>query len=139
MKRTNSRGRKLCPLDREALERALEQERQMSSSADRVHLDEQLKCRGWFSVAEDAAYICQRKNLQLKLWQPVPFYITDIAGTIAKGDDGISGDYRAALLLKRMLAAGLSRYEPDPVRALARAKERQQRAGSEPETRPPAV
>ena len=42
--------------------------------------------------------------------------------TLAAGDDGILGKYAAATLLKRMLDAGLSIYEPDPIDALERTK-----------------
>src|SRR5262249_57104921 len=127
-----------CPIDCEGLTRAVELKR-ARSPADRREVDEQLKIRSWFAVALDAVYDAQMMLVRPRLWQPTPHDIIDIEGTLARGDDGVGGSYRAALLLKRMHAAGLSRYEPDPVRALARAKERQQRAGSEPETRPPAV
>jgi hypothetical protein len=43
---------------------------------------------------------------------------------IARGQDnnGPHGDYNAAVLLRKMLAAGISRWEPDPMTALKQAK-----------------
>src|SRR5262245_39370062 len=130
MKRTDGRGRRLSPIDCEALTRALELKR-ARSPADRREVDEQLKIRSWFAVALDAVYDAQMMLVRPRLWQPTPHDIIDIEGTLARGDDGVGGSYRAALLLKRMLAAGLSRYEPDPVRALE--AKRRQRTATEPE------
>jgi len=63
---------------------------------------------------------------------PTPCDLTEgeIDAIITRGDDGLAGNFAAARLLKKMLAAGLSRFEPDPPRALAEAKERRQ--GIEP-------
>jgi hypothetical protein len=47
-----------------------------------------------------------------------------LVADINAGDDGVLGRYQAAKLLRRMLDAGLSRYEPDPERALKQAKGR---------------
>jgi hypothetical protein len=52
----------------------------------------------------------------------VPLDIADPEVTIAKGDDGINGGFAAAKLLRRMLRHGISRYEPEPLKALAAAK-----------------
>jgi hypothetical protein len=43
---------------------------------------------------------------------------------LAAGDNGVMGRYAAATLLKRMLDAGISFYEPDPRTALEKAKPR---------------
>ena len=114
-------------IDREALERALKivqnrPEREDPGRREQVEL--LLREQGWFTAANFAVYCCQMELVRPRLWQPTPADITDIEGTLAKGDDGLGGSYRAALLLKRMLAAGLSRYEPRPVEALAEAKRR---------------
>ena len=127
--------RKLSRIDREALTRALEIVRNRPEKEDpgrREQVDHLMKHEGWFTAADFCCYCCQSELIRPRLWQPTPRDITDIEGTLAKGDDGLGGSYRAALLLKRMLAAGLSRYEPRPVEALAAAKEARQRANSEP-------
>ena len=57
-----------------------------------------------------AVYLCQTQNLHTKPWEDVPCH----------GDpDGSTPEDK---LLRRMLAAGLSRYEPDPLGALAKVE-----------------
>jgi hypothetical protein len=134
MKRTDRRGRKLSSVDCEALERALKLVLGRPEREDpgrRAQVERMLKEQGWFTAADFCVYCCQSELIRPRLWQPIPADIDDIEGTLAKGDDGLGGGYRAALLLKRMLAAGLSRYEPDPVRALE--AKRRQRTATEPE------
>jgi hypothetical protein len=124
MKRTNHRGRKLSPVDREALERAIEIAR--SDPEERETIDRLMKEQGWYVAAHQAVYHCQRELIRPRLWQPMPYDIdpAQVEAIIARGPDGLAGEYQAARLLRRMLRAGLSRYEPDPIRALERAKER---------------
>ena len=125
--RTDRRGRKLSSIDREALGRALKLilgRPEREDPGRREQVERLLREQGWFTAANFAVYCCQMELVRPRLWQPTPADITDIEGTLAKGDDGLGGSYRAALLLKRMLAAGLSRYEPRPVEALAEAKRR---------------
>jgi hypothetical protein len=114
----------LSPLDRDALTRAIEIVRSRGAPAARQQIENFLQEQPWPEVAKFAAYGCQRRALRLKLWQPVPYYINDIEATLEAGDDGIRGQYQAARLLQRMLDAGLSRYEPDPVAALEAAASR---------------
>jgi hypothetical protein len=64
----------------------------------------------WCDVAESAAYHCQIKALRLRPWQEPP--------AVADATDPRERDPEAQALLRRMLAAGLSRYEPDPMAAL---------------------
>jgi hypothetical protein len=116
--RADSRGQKLSPVDQEALERCIAITRNSSEPGRRKQIDNMIKERGWYAAGIFSAYSSQYDAIRPRLWQPVPSDINDIEGTLAKGDDHLGGSYRAALLLKRMLAAGLSRYEPDPVRAL---------------------
>jgi hypothetical protein len=85
-------------------------------------IDRRLDPEDWYEAAHSAAYACQCAALRPKPWQPVPaseyVSVTD--------DDGecgpVMGRAAAAELLRRLLAAGLSRYEPDPVNALARVE-----------------
>jgi len=128
--------KRLSPVDREALERALKIAR--GDPEERAVIDRVMERDGWFAAAVQAVYHCQRPLIAPRLWQPMPHDVepAEIETILARGDDGVNGEFAAAKLLKKMLSAGLSRYEPDPIRALAAAKERQQRAGSEPEPAP---
>lgn len=112
-----ARSEALTKTDKAALKLAIEIDRKRDR-ATRQQIDSMLKERPWREVAEFAAYGCQCAALHLKPWQPPPCW--------AEIDDQdneagpISGRRAAAKLLQRLLAAGLSRYEPDPVNALAR-------------------
>jgi len=125
--------KKLSSIDRDALTRALELTRDCSEPGRREQVDDMIKEQGRFAAALFCVYSCQFDSIRPKLWQPVPSDIDDIEGTLAKGDDGKAGRYVAAKLLKRMLRAGLSRYEPRPIEALAQAAAaRRRRTDSEP-------
>jgi hypothetical protein len=83
-------------------------------------IDSMLEDRPWAEVARFAASCCQCRALKLYPWQSPPCDVDE------DGDDGeINAD--GVKLLRKMLAAGLSRYEPDPLAALKAAK-REQRA-----------
>jgi len=114
--------KKLSQVDREALERAVEMKRTKASLAERKQIAHMLAEQPWLEVAKFAAYCCQCDSIRPKLWQPVPCWIDDVEATLAAGDDKIYGYFRATKLLKRMLAAGLSRYEPNPLAALETAE-----------------
>jgi hypothetical protein len=64
----------------------------------------------WIEVAESAAGHCQREALALKPWQEPPME--------ADEDNPDDRDPKARRLLIRMLAAGVSRFDPDPMKAL---------------------
>jgi hypothetical protein len=76
----------------------------------------------WEEVAQFASYCVQGRLLGLQPWQNPPMYarLSDL--------DRPYGDPRAAResaeLLKRLLDAGLSRFEPTPLQALAGAEKR---------------
>ena len=93
----------LTQIDRNALARSMEMARRDPKSAEQ--LDRMLKDRPWLKVAELAAYCCQRENLKLLPHQSPP--------CMTLGDDPDAEE-----LLRRLLDAGLSRYEPDPLAAL---------------------
>jgi hypothetical protein len=122
----------LSAVDRDALERAIEICRTKKGPAVREQTDDMLKTRPWLDAASFAAYSCQCDALHLKPWQSPPVWIEDLVGDIQAGPDGVGGQHAAARLLRRMLDAGLSRYEPDPLGALKRAKGR-------PPDQPPPV
>ena len=61
-------------------------------------------------VARSAAYNTQITSLRLRPWQDPPCVVDE--------DDPEEHDRQAQMLLRQMLKAGLSRYEPDPRIAL---------------------
>jgi hypothetical protein len=74
-----------------------------------------LKSEPWESVAKFAAQCCQSRALRLFPWQDPPCW--------GAGDPSWR-DEDAARLLHQMLALGVSKYEPDPMAAMAAAKQR---------------
>lgn len=103
------------PHDLDALQRAMERARKRDRFRAQ-QIDAKLLDEAWCDVAEFAAYGCQIEALGLKPWETPPMY----------GDvDGAQP--AAAALLQKMLAAGLSRWEPDPMAALARKRRRKRR------------
>jgi hypothetical protein len=110
----------LSQVDHDALERCIETIVARGDPGARQQIERMLAERPWMEVATFAAYGAQMRSLRLKLWQSPPCWIAidDIENIIAAGDDGVLGNYRGARLLQRMLAAGLSKYEPNPVAAL---------------------
>jgi hypothetical protein len=108
----------LTAADTEALVRSFDMGCR-ESTAYRAHLTAIEKQSGWRFAAESASYHHQIQALKLRPWEPPPSWVRDIEGTLEAGDDGVGGWYRAAQLAQRLLAAGLSLYEPDPITALA--------------------
>src|SRR5438105_10164815 len=74
----------------------------------------------WSEIGRHAAYVCQCYALGLKPWQQAPCDV-EPGDFDAVGFEGRSTG-AASVLVARLLAAGLSRYEPDPVNALARVE-----------------
>jgi hypothetical protein len=93
-------------VDRDALRRALALARAEPEYATQIAA--KLKDEPWEQVAEFAAYNCQIDSLDLKPWQDPPMYA-----------ELRPGQPDSLALLVKLLGAGLSRYEPDPVAALA--------------------
>jgi hypothetical protein len=103
-------------VDGDALTRALIWYR--ARSQDRSsQLDYIIKRDGWRKAAEFCAGSAQRHHLQLRPWMPPPCWCE-----LGEDDDErqAPGRRAASELLARMLAAGLSRFEPDPINALDR-------------------
>jgi hypothetical protein len=95
--------------DRDALHLAMKIAREDPARAGQ--LDAKLADEPWHEVAEFAATCCQSRALHLKPWEIPPCDILDS-----------DGDVEGARLLKRMLAAGVSRFHPDPMAALEQAE-----------------
>ena len=101
-------------IDRDALTRAMEMARRDPGRA--WQLDSMLEDRSWEEVARFASYVVQGDLLRLYPWETPPESIDE------NGDD--PRDAAGRKLLRRMLKAGLSRYEPDPLGALAAVKQK---------------
>jgi hypothetical protein len=116
----------LTEIDRKACRRAIDMIRQSNAGASLLQLEEKLAEDGFEEAGLSAAYSQQMKNLHLRPWQSPPCWIdpADVADIIAAGpgEDDTHGRYDAARLLKRLLKAGLSRFEPDPANALLKVK-----------------
>jgi hypothetical protein len=114
-------GIELDALDRAALERAIA----MTLAEDDQASVEQVKDmlanpgRTWWETATFCAYHQQGRNLRIKPWEYTPCWIEpdEIDAIVARGQD--RQKYGAAKLLKRMLACGLSEFDPTPLESLA--------------------
>jgi len=105
----------------EALERAIRIRRNHKDEVERIQIESMLLHNEWEEVGRFAAMSCQCDSLNLGPHQTPPCWIApaDIKDILAKGNtDDPGSNYAAAVLLKRLLAAGLSRYEPNPLDAL---------------------
>src|SRR3954454_2468322 len=104
--------------DHEALERAL-QLTLFAKDRDRAEqVRDKLKTDGWLEAAEFCAYVRQCEHLSLSPWEDPPCFIDEdkIDAILERGSGG-------ARLLKKMLAAGLSQFDPTPIDSLAAAKQ----------------
>jgi hypothetical protein len=103
----------LSDVDRDALDRCMTIAMRDKLSAEQLNskLDDG---EPWADVAASASYGVQGSALRLKPWQEPP--------CIMDADDPSPDDDQAQQLLCRMLAAGLSRYEPDPLKALSKKR-----------------
>ena len=110
-------------VDRDALERAMQIAQRDPLRAEQ--LQKKLEDEPWREVAEFAAYCCQIDALSLKPWQDPPVNIDEDADE--PNNPARVSNTAARKLLRRMLAAGVSRFEPDPLKALAGAKRRSSR------------
>jgi hypothetical protein len=113
----------LSAVDIDAMTRAIAIIR-AESFASREQIDDKLASEPWEEVGHFAAYAAQDRALRLRPWEMPPCWIRDPGGSLAQPHDDHRGERRAAELLKKLLAGGLSRYEPDPIVALAAADAR---------------
>jgi hypothetical protein len=112
--------KRISRVDREALERALAMDPDRDPSSPPIN--RRLDPERWYEAATSAAYGCQCDALNPEPWQPVPAneYVSVTDDDSEFGP--VMGRAAAAELLLRLLAAGLSRYEPDPLGALERVE-----------------
>ena len=111
---------KLSDVDCDALKRCIEMARTYPRRSEQI--DWKIKYDGWKDTAKFCAYLCQSKNLHLEIQEFPPCWLLDADDTAGPA---FKRKPEAARLLKRLLAAGLSQYEPDPIRALAAAEKLQ--------------
>jgi hypothetical protein len=95
-------------VDRQALQRSLKLARAEPEYRDQLEC--KVEAEGWESAARFASYSLQIDNLGLRPWMDPPCFAE------------VRPDPEALKILVQLLGAGLSRYEPDPVAALAAAR-----------------
>jgi hypothetical protein len=71
-----------------------------------------LQDRSWFDVARFACRCVQDQSLGLRPWEKPPCIVSDNFA------DEPHNQRAAIKLLQKMLAAGVSRYDPNPITAL---------------------
>ena len=117
----------LSEVDFDALRRATRRLRR-DPKRDR-QLDAMLaEGRSATEVGKFAAYVCPAEALGSTPWEMLPCCVSGAQIWLELDVSGPEHAHRkvveAQRLVRQLLQAGLSRYEPDPVRALGRAKER---------------
>jgi hypothetical protein len=108
-------------IDRDALERAIVACRAQDAGSAK-QIDHMLLDRPWELVARFAAYSAQMDALGLMPWQSPPCQASLAALHEPFGD---ARARESAEVLRRLLDAGLSPFEPDPLAAIAEAEQRQ--------------
>lgn len=108
--------------DRDALERAVEMARQDPAEGRRI--DERLaRGENWQKVAGFCASHCQSEALDLAPWQMPPMWFANELDTALREPFGdASGRREAGEVLARLLRNGCSKFEPDPIGAIAEAE-----------------
>jgi hypothetical protein len=99
----------LTERDFDAMTRAIAAARGESRGRAR-QIDDKLRRESFEAVGRFAAFTAQIASLNLEPWESTPLYAD-------------CPESRA--MLQKMLALGLSRYEPDPLQAIAEAERRQ--------------
>lgn len=94
--------------DRDAMTRAISAARG-ESAARRKQINAKLASQPWEVVGRFAAFSAQIMSLSLQPWESTLVY---------------ADTPEAHALLRGLKAAGLSKYEPDPLEMLARAEQR---------------
>jgi hypothetical protein len=111
----------MTPTDRAALERAFAACR-AEGPARAGQLDAMLADDPWERVAKFAAYSVQIDSLGLLPWQKPPCQ-TQLETALLEPFGDQRGTREAGEILKKLLALGLSKYEPDPIGAIADAEQ----------------
>lgn len=112
-------------IDRDALERALVAARAEDEGRAK-QIDSMLASEPWEEVAQFASYCVQGRALNLQPWQSPPCHASLASLRLPYGDPRAARE--SAELLSKMLALGISRFEPDPLAAIAEAEANRQTA-----------
>jgi hypothetical protein len=112
----------LSEVDRDAFARAISIMLRHSESIYRTDFKGRLTeaTESWAKIGRHAAATCQVYALRLRPWQTVPCDAEP--GEIDPPGFEHRGTRAASAIVGRLLAADLSRFEPDPVNALARVE-----------------
>ena len=103
--------------DRKVMRLAIEQLLPMEPDW-RDQIASMLQTQPWEQVGAFTAGVCQVRSLQLKPWECPPCDTANV-----KEPFDVYGSRASEVeLLRRMLAAGVSRFDPDPIAALAAAE-----------------
>jgi hypothetical protein len=103
-------------VDRHALRRAIERLKRIPDERERII--QKVIEEGFEGAGQFAAFSVQTDALNLMPWQPPPCW-ADVDGPEPAGRHPTDGRRAAWLLARRLVAAGLSIYEPEPLAALA--------------------
>jgi hypothetical protein len=107
--------------DRAAMRRAIALTRAESEPRCR-QVDAKLASEPWEKVGAFCAYHCQMRTLGLAPWQRPPCLIEDPEVVLLASDDGFSGKHNAARLLQRMRRLRVSKFDPNPMKAIEAAE-----------------
>jgi hypothetical protein len=94
------------PIDTAALQRALDMSLKSKEPGRADQIEWMLEEHGWLYAARFASYHLQMNQLQLRPWERPPCRLN------------APNDSPAGRLLAKMLAAGMSKHDPEPMRAL---------------------
>ena len=111
----------LTRTDKAAMRRAILTIRQRDE-ASREQIDAMLKTDTFEEVGAFASFSAQSRALRLQPWETSLLYVGNLDAALRLPFGGLSKDREAAELLQRMIANGISKYEPDPLAALAAAE-----------------
>jgi hypothetical protein len=111
----------LTDVDKDAMRRAIAITRRSEPGRDQ-QITAMLFDRPFERVGRFAAFSCQMDSLHLQPWETPPVWIRgDIEAALHAPNDA-RRVRDAARLLQRMLALGISRYEPSPMKAIEQAE-----------------
>lgn len=118
----------LDPLDADAIDLAIQivlDENGDDASTARATLTE----GDWWMGGNQAVYVLQCEHLHLEPWLSPPCWIDEdeIDAIIARGPRLNNFEYGGARLLKKMIAANVSKFHPAPLDAIAAADRRKKR------------
>ena len=117
--------------DKDALKRALV----MVETVD-AEIAQRIKAHStWQEAAERAAFFCQMRLLHLRPWMTPPMLSHDQIDP----QGGYGGTEQEVGLRRKMLALGLSLYEPNPLAAIAEAEAKTAIAEAEASAAEPAA